>query len=130
MYCIDDKSKYKIYGSEATDQTGFMMLDVEQCNPEKRPTCNTNQTEFNDYVESLGWLTATLIYNKNVYESGNYGNETVSTVSQLDVYKINLNTPTAVSYKTTHSYIESEEAYVPVFDDPDEYEFFTTTASG
>ena len=57
MYCIDDRSKYKIYGSEATDQTGFIMLDVEQCDPEKRPTCNTNQTDFNNYLEKLGWLT-------------------------------------------------------------------------
>ena len=72
------------------------MLDLEQCNPEKRPTCNTNQTDFDNYVQKLGWLTASVVYNKNIYESGNYGDETVTTGSQYDFYKINLNSPTVV----------------------------------
>ena len=72
--CIDDYSKYKLFGSFPSDSAGAIHIEMTACDPNARAdpsTCETDEAKVRDYIDRnnfrLNILTNFKTYNTQEY---------------------------------------------------------------
>ena len=74
MRCIDDYSKYKLFGALPGDTTGAIHIEMTACDPSLRAdpsTCETDEAKVRDFIDRNDiklWLVTNLeTYNTHEY---------------------------------------------------------------
>ena len=127
--CIDDYSKYKLFGERWSDIVGSIQLEVTACDPSTRAdpsTCETDEAKIRDYIDR-SFIRIDLATNIKNYNSQEYKDKTINSKFTYNGYFLDTSKRDIILWQTSFNTIESEETFLPLTSDPTEYEFFQTT---